>query len=141
MAATLRKIGVNAELAPSDWSGILERRANRGPAVSGGWSIFITGATVGNPIAAAFLTADGEKGWYGWPKSYEYEALRAKWDDVETLEERKALARELQRVWWNLAGFVFLGQSVSPIARRKTLAGLIDTPLVDAIAMWNMQKD
>lgn len=82
----------------------------------------------GAPISAAFLTSDGEKGWYGWPKSDEYEGLRAKLADVATLEERKALARKMHRVWRAFAG-VFLGRSFSTIARRKTLAGRIPAHL------------
>ncbi|MGX5832288.1 ABC transporter substrate-binding protein [Mesorhizobium sp. 43Arga] len=141
LAATLRKIGVNAELAPSDWGGLVARRANNGPVENGGWSIFITNESdyersdpVGNPT----LSANGEKGWFGWPKSDEYEALRAKWSNVDTLEERKALARKMQQEYWNFAGTVLLGEVVSPIARRKALTGLIGMPAI--LPMWNMQK-
>lgn len=142
LAATLRKIGVNAELAPSDWGGLVKRRANKGPVESGGWSIFITddsNAALNNPTSQIFLSANGEEGWYGWPKSDEYEALRAKWTEVETLEERKALARKMQSVWWDFVGDVLLGQIVSPIARRKELTGLIEMPS-SLVAMWNMQR-
>ncbi|MER9763423.1 ABC transporter substrate-binding protein [Mesorhizobium sp. M0138] len=141
LAATLRKIGVNAELAPSDWGGLVARRAKKDSVEKGGWSIFITSATgfeLGNPLTAPYLSANGDKGWYGWPKSDEYEALRAKWPNVATLEERQALAREMQRVWWDYAPQVLLGHVVSPIARRKTLTDLISTPSL--IPMWNMQK-
>jgi peptide/nickel transport system substrate-binding protein len=34
-------------------------------------------------------------------------------------------------------GTVLLGKAVSPIARRKTLTGLIGMP--EGTAMWNMQ--
>jgi peptide/nickel transport system substrate-binding protein len=142
VAAQLRKIGVNAELAPSDWGGLVARRANKGPVEKGGWSIFLTddaNAALSNPISQIFLTASGEKSWYGWPKSNAYEALRAKWEGLETLEERKALARKMQRIWWDFVGDVYLGQIVSPIARRKTLTGLVETPQ-GVVAMWNMQK-
>lgn len=142
LAAELRKIGINAELAAGDWGAVGARRKNKGPVDSGGWSIFITddaNAALSNPISQVFLTANGEEGWYGWPKSDEYEALRAKWADVETLEERKALARKMQSVWWDFAGDVLLGQIVSPIARRKTLTGLIEAPQ-GVVPMWNMQK-
>ncbi|KGT72887.1 peptide ABC transporter substrate-binding protein [Bradyrhizobium japonicum] len=141
LASTLRTIGVNAELAPSDWGGIVARRANKSPVESGGWSIFISADTdysFGNPLTAPYLTANGDKGWYGWASNAEYEALRAKWIDAETLEDRKALARKMQRVWWDFVGFVPLCGSVSPIARRKTLTGLLPTP--GLIPMWNMQK-
>ncbi|ESY46373.1 MULTISPECIES: ABC transporter substrate-binding protein [unclassified Mesorhizobium] len=141
LAATLRKIGVNAELAPSDWGGVVARRSNKGPVENGGWSIFITNdadVAFGDPIAAPYLIANGDKGWYGWFKSDEYEALRAKWPDIGTLEERQTLAREMQRAWWDSVGFVYIGQTIGPIARRKTLAGLIEMPVWTA--MWNMQK-
>ncbi|MCK1468818.1 ABC transporter substrate-binding protein [Bradyrhizobium sp. CW10] len=142
LAATLRKVGVNAELAPGEWGGLAARRANKGPVDNGGWSIFITSwANYGfsDPIGGSILTANGDKGWYGWPKSDEYEALRAKWADVETLEARKALARSMQREYWDFAGMVLLGQFFGPIARRKTLSNLIGMP-TSTVAMWNMQK-
>ncbi|MET2833064.1 ABC transporter substrate-binding protein [Mesorhizobium shangrilense] len=140
LAATLRKIGINAELAPSDWGGVVARRAKKDPVESGGWSIFITASNdyTFEPVTAPWLTANGEKSYFGWPKNDEYEALRAKWADVETLEERRALARKMQKIWWDSVGFVLLGQSVTPIARRKTLTGLIGTPV--QLVMWNMQK-
>ncbi|MFC0810317.1 ABC transporter substrate-binding protein [Ensifer sp. P24N7] len=141
LAAEMRKIGVNAELAPSDWGGLVARRANKGPTESGGWSIFITSDSdyaLSDPIAAPFLRAGGDEAWFGWPRNDEYEALRAKWPDVETLEERKALAREMQRIWWDFVGDIRLGQTVLPNARRKTLTGLIEMP--QRVAMWNMQK-
>ncbi|WP_095205128.1 ABC transporter substrate-binding protein [Mesorhizobium carmichaelinearum] len=141
LAAEMQKIGVKAELAPSDWGGLVARRMNKGAVESGGWSILPTSDSdfvLGNPLSAPYLAANGDQAWYGWPKSDEYEALRAKWADVETLEQRKALARKMQRVWWDFVGDVRLGQVVTPIARRKTLTGLIEMPQL--IAMWNMQK-
>ncbi|AJD43876.1 nickel/oligopeptide ABC transporter substrate-binding protein (plasmid) [Rhizobium gallicum bv. gallicum R602sp] len=141
VAAALQKIGVNAELAPSDWGGIVARRANKGPVESGGWSIFITedsDIVQSDPITAVFLDARGEKAWFGWPKNDEYEALRAKWPDVETLEERKALARKMQGIWWDFVGDIRLGQRVRPSARRNTLTDLIEIP--QRVVMWNLQK-
>ncbi|BAV52925.1 dipeptide/oligopeptide ABC transporter substrate-binding protein (plasmid) [Mesorhizobium loti] len=141
LAAELQKIGVNAELAASDWGGVAARRVNKGPVNEGGWSIFITtesNSSRGDPTATESLGASGEAGWFGWPKSAEYEALRAKWADVQTIEERKALASKMQQLAWDLAGTVFLGRVVSPIARRKTLTGLIGMP--ELVPMWNMEK-
>ncbi|MER8607915.1 ABC transporter substrate-binding protein [Mesorhizobium sp. M1233] len=140
LAAALRNIGVNAELAPSDWGGIAQRRANKGPVENGGWSIFISDWGIddlSNPLTCPLLAANGENGWYGWPKNDEYEAVRTKWVDVDTLEERKVLAREMQRLWWDFVGFAPLGQTIQPIAHRKTLTGLLEASLTP---MWNMQK-
>ncbi|TIX96404.1 MAG: ABC transporter substrate-binding protein, partial [Mesorhizobium sp.] len=94
LAASLRKIGVNAELSSMTWGELSTRRASKDPVENGGWSMFITSEpdySLGNPLASPFLLANGDKAWYGWPKNDEYEALRVKWADVESLEERKAL--------------------------------------------------
>ncbi|WP_318877522.1 ABC transporter substrate-binding protein [Sinorhizobium meliloti] len=142
LASELRKIGVNAELASSDWAGVVARRAKTVSVDQGGWSIFISSATdfqFGDPTTAAWMAMNGEASWFGWPDSAEYEALRAKWPDVETLEERQALAREMQQVWWNYASLVSLGQVVSPVAHRKGLTDLVGLKTGN-VPMWNMQK-
>ncbi|RWO94836.1 MAG: ABC transporter substrate-binding protein [Mesorhizobium sp.] len=141
LAATLRKIGVNAELAPSDWGGVVARRAKKDAVENGGWSVFITTipeAFRGGVMGDNTLLMNGNKGWFGWPQNEEYEALRVKWADVETLEQRKALARKMQRIWWDYVPEVLVGQQVVPIARRKSLTGLIGVPA--CFPFWNMQK-
>lgn len=135
LADTLRKIGLNVELVLSDQAAFAARRKSRD------WSIFMTSESDydrSTPVSNPTLAANGEQGWWGWPKSDEYEALRAKWAEVETLDERRALAREMQRIQWDIAGTVLLGSAVSPIARRKTLVDLIEMPAL--IPMWNMRK-
>ncbi|WP_439402503.1 ABC transporter substrate-binding protein [Bradyrhizobium sp. DASA03068] len=141
LAAALRKIGVNTELVPSTWAALGPRRAKKDSVENGGWSIFVTTPTdfsLSDPLSSSWMFLNGEKGWYGWPKNDEYETLRAKWADTGTVEERKALARKMQQIWWDTVGFVFLGQTNQPIARRKTLTGLIGVPAYNP--MWNMQK-
>lgn len=141
LAAELRRIGVNAELAPSDWGGVVTRRTNKGPIENGGWNIFITsgsGFSRRDPVGNVFFLANGDKPWVGWPKSDEFEALRTKSADFDALETRQALARKMQNVWWDFVGSVMLGQTFWPIAGRKTLTGLIGMPSV--VPMWKMQK-
>ncbi|TGT35747.1 ABC transporter substrate-binding protein [Mesorhizobium sp. M8A.F.Ca.ET.165.01.1.1] len=141
LAATLRKIGLNVELAPMSWAELSTRRANKGPVENGGWNLFITSDnehSLGNPLTDSIPVASGDKAWYGWPKNDEYEALRMKFADVATLDERKALARKMQGIWWDFVGDLRLGKHVSPIAHRKTLTGLIHMPQI--LAMWNLQK-
>ncbi|QPB24704.1 ABC transporter substrate-binding protein [Rhizobium sp. 007] len=141
LADTLRKVGVNAELASMAWGELATRRSNKGPVDNGGWSLFISDQSdyaLGNPIGSPFLVASGDDAWYGWPKSDEYEALRAKWADVETLDQRKDLARQMQTVWWDFVGDMRLGQNSQPIAYRKALTGLIGMPQI--LPMWNLRK-
>lgn len=142
LALTLQKIGINAELAPSDFGGLVRRRANKGPVEDGGWSLIIfaqSDYSLGDPLSTLALSANGDKGWIGWPKSDEFEALRSQWADLETVEGLKPLARKMQGVWWDFVGSVFLGRSLWPSARRKSLTGLIEMP-TQHVVMWNMQK-
>ncbi|TJV40413.1 MAG: ABC transporter substrate-binding protein, partial [Mesorhizobium sp.] len=141
LATTLRKIGVKAELVPSDWGGLVARRTNNGSVENGGWSIFMSDwadSLLGDPVGQPLLVANGEKGWFGWPKNDEYEAVRAKWPDSATFQERQALARKMQRRYWDFVGTVLLGGFTLPIAHRKTLTQLIGVP--DHTVIWNMQK-
>lgn len=141
LAATLRKIGVNAELAPSDWGGVVTRRAKKDPVDQGGWSVFISldsDYSHGDPVGTPFLLASGEKAWYGWPKNDEYEALRKQWLNTTSVDERKALAGKMQGLWWDFVGAINLGRRFSPVAYRKNVSGWIGMP--EVIPMWNVQK-
>ncbi|SEC51131.1 peptide/nickel transport system substrate-binding protein [Rhizobiales bacterium GAS191] len=141
LAAQLRKVGINVELAPSDWGGVVTRRANKEPVDQGGWSIFISqdsDYSHGDPLGTSFLLANGPKAWYGWPSNDEYELLRNKWADADTLEERKGIARQMQRLWWEFVGSVLLGQHLTPTAYRKNIKGIIGMP--EIVPFWNVEK-
>ena len=54
IAQWLRQAGVNAELAPSDWGGVVTRRASKKPPAEGGWNAFVTWSSaqgLSNPVA------------------------------------------------------------------------------------------
>jgi len=141
-AQSLRSIGVNVELAPADRSAFVKRRAIKGPVQEGGWSMLMGPWGAGSfddPIGNDLTLANGDKAWIGWPKNDEYEALRTQWPDTKSLEERKALARKMQKVFWDFAGTIYLGESVQPVARRKSLSGLI-VERGSSVKMWNLQK-
>ncbi|APO70381.1 dipeptide/oligopeptide ABC transporter substrate-binding protein (plasmid) [Rhizobium gallicum] len=142
LAAELRKIGVNVDLASSDWAGLVARRAKKDSVENGGWSIFITSVpdfSLSTPFSSAYTTMNGEQGWFGWPQSNEYEALRSKWPDAAKVEEHQALAREMQQIWWDYATWVYLGQVPTLTAYRKELTGLIGVQ-AGRLPMWNMRK-
>lgn len=94
---------------------------------------------MGNPLGVPFFLANGDKAWFGWPKNEEYENLRGKWSDVDTLAGGQALARKMQGIWWDFVGAVMLGHYFAPSAHRTTLTGLIPV-LSSALPMWNMRK-
>jgi len=79
VAQWLKEAGVNAELAPSDWGAVISRRAVKKPVAEGGWNIFITwgsGEGFDNPIGVVAHMANGEAGWFGWPRDDLHEKLR-----------------------------------------------------------------
>lgn len=137
----LKGIGVNARPAVSTWGGVVARRAVMKPPTEGGWSIFSTftpSFDFGNPITNIQLTANGKKGWFGWPENAAYEALRQKWAVVATDAERLAIAKKMQTLAWDFVPTVLLGQWVSPAAMRKNVHGVLGAPGV--IPFWNVSK-
>lgn len=140
-AQWLRAAGVNAQLAPSDWGGVVARRANRNPPDQGGWSIFFTSASgnaFGNPVALAGHAATGINGWFGWPADATNERLRDAWADAPTAEARVVVARQMQENAWNYVPHVYYGQWLQPAAMRRSLRGLIAMP--ELVPFWNVER-
>ncbi len=141
ITAQLKKIGVNAQLAPSDWGGVITRRANQGPDDKGGWDLFVTSDSDyshSDPLGVSTLMANGLQSWYGWPSNDAYEALRTKWADADTLEERQKIAVQMQQLAWDFVPTIQLGQFVSPVAYRANVKGMIGMP--EIIPFWNVEK-
>lgn len=141
VASQLRKIGLNVELASSDWGGVVTRRNNKGPVTEGGWSMFLSSDSDfsrSDPLASSFLQANGEQAWYGWPQNEAYEALRAEWPRTTSVEDRKVLARKMQNEWWNFVGAINLGQQLIPSAYRRNVSGFLSVPGI--VPVWNVSK-
>jgi peptide/nickel transport system substrate-binding protein len=137
----LRQAGINADVTPSDWGAVLTRRAVKKPPAEGGWNIFSTTATglaFANPIEFSGHAATGERGWFGWPANEAQEKLRDQWALAPTLEERKRVARELQRNAWDYVQHVYLGQFFRRSAWRKSITNVIGIP--EMVPFWNMEK-
>jgi peptide/nickel transport system substrate-binding protein len=140
LAQWLKEIGVNAQLAASDWGGVVTRRAVREPPEKGGWNIFVTsgsGAAFGNPITLVGHAATGDKGWFGWPANALHEQLRDKWAKAKP-EDRLAIAKEIQRNAWDFVPHVYMGQYLQPAAWRTNVKGVIGMP--ELIPFWNIEK-
>ena len=141
LAEEMRKAGINVQVESMDWSNVVQRRSNKSPPNQGGWNVFITaagGTGVSSPLIFTGHQANGEKGWFGWPSDAKHEELRTKWAQAETLEERKAIAREIQENAWNFVPQVWFGQWFQPAAYRTNLKGVLGIP--DMLAWWNVEK-
>ncbi|GIX48622.1 MAG: ABC transporter substrate-binding protein [Candidatus Tectimicrobiota bacterium] len=140
-ARLLRKIGVNVQVQAMDWSTLTSRRAEKKPPEEGGWHIFhtwATGADVASPVANIGISGGcEERAWFGWPCDERIEKLRDQWARTTDPQKQKELVIELQRVLYDVVPYVNYGQWFLPTAYRKTLRGVIVSPVP---FFWNIRK-
>lgn len=141
LAQWLRAAGVNAELAASDWGGVLTRRAVRRPPSEGGWNIFTTTTTsvsLADVVSSSGHVMTGERAWFGWPTDPPLEEMRNEWAAAPDLGARQAVARRMQARAWDVVPQVFLGNMFRSSAWRRELTGVIAMP--EIVPFWNMEK-
>lgn len=140
-AQLMREAGMTVDVQSMDWSTLLSRRSNRGTPEEGGWSIFISnqsGVTALNPLTNLGIAANCEDAWFGWPCDERIEELRADYASAATLEERQAIAEELQARAYETVPYIPFGQWVTPIAYRSDrLAGVLQMP--NGQVFWNIE--
>lgn len=129
MADTLKRAGMNVDLAESDWGTVIQRRNSREPTDKGGWSIFHTTGPAGfygSPAMSPLLRGQGEAGWFGWWKSDRAEALTQEWLYATDEAGQKKAAAELGRVGLEEVATVPLGQFTLRTAFRSNLTGILE---------------
>jgi peptide/nickel transport system substrate-binding protein len=135
----LQRIGATVDLQAVDWSTMLQRRAKKDPPGQGGWSVFVTNATVtgiSNPLLHTFVK-QCEQGWYGWSCDRRIVELTRAWGLESDPAKRKQLTDELQRLHLENVSYIPLGQYQNQIAYRKELKGVLRGP---ALFYWNVEK-
>lgn len=128
----LKRLGMNAELATSDWATVVQRRANRGPIDHGGWNIFHTwntGASMSNPLQNSVLRGLGQAGWFGWYGSTVMEGLAADWLRAGSQAERLAIGARMQALGLRDAPTIPLGQFFLKTAYRRQITGIRPAPV------------
>jgi peptide/nickel transport system substrate-binding protein len=140
-AAALKQIGLNVDIADSDWGSMVARRARKDPPDKGGWNIFHTtvgGAGMYSPMTNFTIDSgcDG-KNWFGWPCDQETQALRQAYVDAPDVEMRRAALIALQQHLWQAVPVVPVGQYVQPYAARSNLSGILKSHI---IVFWNIAK-
>ena len=139
-ADALKKIGVNAEVAASDWGTLLNRRANKETNDKGGWNIFHTwwvGTDLANPAVNAPMRGNGQAGWFGWSSDEELEKLRSAWFEAPDAAAQKKIAEDIQKRGWDVVPFVPTAQFILPTAFRRNIEGVIIAPVT---FLWNVEK-
>ncbi len=142
IAQNLRQIGMNVQLASSDWGGVVTRRSNQNPPAQGGWNVFFTwggGNATASPINLFAHAATGKVAWFGWPENAENEKLRNEWAAATTIEARRAVAQKLNRNMIDYVHDIKTGQWVGPVAyRADRLRGMLAVP--EVIPWWNVER-
>jgi len=140
-AANLKKIGLNVEIADSDWGTMVARRAKKEAPGEGGWNIFHTtigGTGMYSPLTAFAVNSgcDG-KNWFGWPCDEPTEMLRRAYVAAASEAAQRDALVALQRHLWEAVPLVPVGQYIQPYAARDTISGILKSHV---IVFWNIEK-
>ena len=136
----LKSIGINAELAASDWGTLVTRRASKETIDKGGWNIFHTwwvGPDLASPALNSALRGHGEKAWFGWPTDPKMEELREQWFAAPDLASQKKIAEEMQKRAFDTVPYIPTAQFIIPTAYRSNVSGVIISPVT---FLWNVEK-
>ncbi len=136
----LEKGGFTVDMQSMDWQTVISRRTKRDPPNSGGWHAFMTSwvsADLLDPIMSAFVAANCDKAIFGWPCDETLEKLRDEFARTADPARQKALAEAIQLRVSEYPTHVHLGQYNLPMARRKNISELLDSPVP---LFWNVEK-
>jgi peptide/nickel transport system substrate-binding protein len=141
-ADNLRKIGVNLDIAVSDWGTMVARRAKKDPPGQGGWNLFHTtlgGVQMASPVSNFTINSacDG-KNWFGWPCDTKTEELRLAYIRAANEGADPAALEALHRHLWQALPDIPVGQYTQPFAWRSNVSGVLRSPL---LVFWNITKN
>src|SRR5262249_2759236 len=134
----MEKAGFKVDMQAMDWQTLVARRAKKDPANAGGWHAFLTSwvaADITNPVMAAYFNSSCDKALFGWPCDAEMERLRDQFARETDPEKQKAIAAAVQVQTTKITTHINLGQWYQPIATRRTVTGLLTTPVP---VFWNV---
>jgi peptide/nickel transport system substrate-binding protein len=121
LAQAMKQAGFTVDEQPMDWGTVLARRAKKD-----GWSLFgvySNGVDMISPLTH-FYVASSCADYPGWSCDARMPPLLGRFAQAETLDQRRALAGEIQVVSYDLTPSVMWGQFSRPAAYRTRLRGL-----------------
>jgi hypothetical protein len=126
-----KRLGLNVELATSDWGSLMKRRASQDPVEKGGWSLYHTSwasLAIASPATNSTIRGLGKAGWAGWYESAPMEAAFQQWLAAPDAAGRAAAARLMQEIALRDAPSIPLGQIFPRTAFRKDITGIMEAP-------------
>jgi len=135
----MQKLGMKVDYQVVDWGTVVSRRAKKEAPQQGGWNVFPgywTGLDAINPAAYPPLRGNGDRAWFGWPKSPRLEELRNAWLAAADANAAERVTREMQRVAFEEVPFIPVGQYFGATAYNRSLQGVLTgSPL-----FWNVRR-
>jgi ABC-type transport system substrate-binding protein len=134
-----RRLGVNLDLALTDWGTVVQRRTSREPLERGGWSVLFTAFSSFeflDPAAHTPLRGNGTAAWPGWPSIPRLEELRDAWFDAPDAAAQGRICREIQEVAMDELPYVPVGAYMSNTALRRDLQGRVPGFAI----YWNLRR-
>ncbi len=140
-ADAMAKAGMNIDMVWTDWATVVGRALNQGPIAQGGWNLRVTstpGPATANPATNSGTNMScTRRNFSGWPCDEIAERLRTQFSDADDAT-RPIILEQLHRRLAEMAPYRVLGQSVTPVAYRTNVSGVLPSPI---IVYWNIRKD
>ena len=134
-----RKLGLNVELADTDWGSLVQRRNSKEPVEKGGWSVFHTwwfGTSLAHPAISNIIRGLGARGWAGWYENAKVESLTAEWLAAAAEADRDRLAAAIHQETMETLPSLPLGRFFINTAYRKDLKGMLEGT---SPVPWNLE--
>ncbi len=139
-ADLLARIGMNVDYQALDWGTVGARRALKKPVSEGGWNIFFTwhaGADCINPAPYTGLAANGDKAWFGWPKSDAVQAGIDQWYAAPDAAAEHAAYATINKAAFDDVVYAPTGFFLGYQSWNKRLSGVVKAPFP---VFWDVKK-
>lgn len=136
----MKRMGMNVEMAATDWGTVAQRRNNRETVEKGGWSVLHTWgpSTIRQtPVEHSQIRGQGPKGWFGWYGDDTVERMTREFVEAPTQDERDTIAHAVHARSFEMVPSIPLGLFQIPTAYRRNLTGLIEAT---GPYMWNIRR-
>ena len=142
-ADNLRRIGINVDVAESDFGTLATRRVSKNPPDKGGWSLFTTGlsgSALYSPLSNPLIdTTCGGKNYSGWICDEEAATLRQAYLHEGDPVKQREILENLSRRLWEIVPTIILGQRAQLYAWRTNVSGFVRPPSLTTV-FWNVEK-
>jgi len=142
-ADNLRKIGINVDVAESDFGTLASRRVSKNAPDKGGWNLFTTGlsgSALYSPLSNPLIdTTCGGKNYSGWVCDEEAAALRQDYLHEGDPAKQREILEKLSRRLWEIVPTIILGQRAQLYAWRSNVSGFVRPPSLTTV-FWNVEK-